>query len=520
MVSTPSPPDPFETAAAQGASNREAAIASTLLNNSNEYTPFGSRTRERTGTYTGKDAQGNKYTVPEYTYTTTLSPTEQKKYDLSTNLQTGLLGAAGNQVNAISESTSKPMDLSGSPGLVSNVRKPTLSGNIGFDGPRRVESLGNTPRMQENINLSGAPRRQGNIGMAGAPDRVGSVDLQSSYAPADGFSQDRQRVEDALYSRINPQLERDRAALETQLVNQGFTRGTEAYNNALDSQGRKENDARMQAILAGGQEQSRLLGEARAAGEFANNYGLAGAQFTNDARNAALNEELARKGFTNASRDAALNEQLASKGFTNAARQQEFTNKAAAGAFQNQARDAALNEAMTRSTFRNASQQQNYQNRLQAGAFQNDARALANQEAFALRNQPINEWSAALGASQVNAPQFQPQFRQGINPSPVADSVYRSYEAEAANARAANSGLFGLLTAPFSMFSFSDKRMKEDYGRIGETDSGIPIHKWRYKGDDEIRVGPMAQDVAKKQPEAVGVHKPTGLLGIDYSKLH
>ncbi len=73
---------------------------------------------------------------------------------------------------------------------------------------------------------------------------------------ADDGSASRTRVEDALSQRLNPQLDRDRASLENQLVNQGFTRGTEAFRNEMDSANRQGNDARLGIIAAGGQEQA------------------------------------------------------------------------------------------------------------------------------------------------------------------------------------------------------------------------------------------------------------------------
>ena len=43
-----------------------------------------------------------------------------------------------------------------------------------------------------------------------------------------------QRVEQAMFQRLNPQLTLSREAEENQLVNQGFQRGTDAFRNAMD----------------------------------------------------------------------------------------------------------------------------------------------------------------------------------------------------------------------------------------------------------------------------------------------
>lgn len=60
-----------------------------------------------------------------------------------------------------------------------------------------------------------------------------------------------QSVQDAIFSRLTPQLERQRGGLENQLANQGITRGSEAWNNAMTDQSQSENDLMTQAALQG-----------------------------------------------------------------------------------------------------------------------------------------------------------------------------------------------------------------------------------------------------------------------------
>lgn len=85
---------------------------------------------------------------------------------------------------------------------------------------------------------------------------------------------DRQQYVDALNSRLEPQLERDRAALETKLANQGVMPGSEAYREAIALSDRGRNDARTQAILQGGTYAQQ-------------EYGMG-----TDARNRAIKEQL------------------------------------------------------------------------------------------------------------------------------------------------------------------------------------------------------------------------------------
>ena len=39
--------------------------------------------------------------------------------------------------------------------------------------------------------------------------------------------------------------------------------------------------------------------------------------------------------------------------------------------------------------------------------------------------------------------------------------------------------------------------------KVGETNKGLPIYTYKYKGDDTTQMGVMAQDVEKKTPKAV-----------------
>lgn len=74
------------------------------------------------------------------------------------------------------------------------------------------------------------------------------------------FSADRRRVEDAFMDRFNKDYADKTAALDQKLRNQGVAAGTRAASDAARPIEEARNDALTQAILAGGQEQSRLQG--------------------------------------------------------------------------------------------------------------------------------------------------------------------------------------------------------------------------------------------------------------------
>jgi hypothetical protein len=53
------------------------------------------------------------------------------------------------------------------------------------------------------------------------------------------------------------------------------------------------------------------------------------------------------------------------------------------------------------------------------------------------------------------------------------------------------------------MFALSDARLKEDIEPIGLLFNGLPFYKYRFKGDDQLQTGVMAQDVERVMPDAV-----------------
>jgi hypothetical protein len=94
--------------------------------------------------------------------------------------------------------------------------------------------------------------------------------LGAGADPTFDLDAERTKTEQALLARLSPQLERQRAALETKLANQGIASGSEAWKAALDDLGRQENDLRLGITAQGGEELSRLFGLKQAEAQFAN----------------------------------------------------------------------------------------------------------------------------------------------------------------------------------------------------------------------------------------------------------
>ena len=124
----------------------------------------------------------------------------------------------------------------------------------GHDVPSFTKTTTLSPQQQQLYNQQTAIGAQEN-GIAG--QELGQL-KQSLSTPLnyDGLPQapayDRQHYEDAFNSRLEPQLQRDRAGLESQLANQGVRPGSEAYREAIALSDRGRNDSRSQSVLNAG----------------------------------------------------------------------------------------------------------------------------------------------------------------------------------------------------------------------------------------------------------------------------
>lgn len=430
---SPKAPDPYATAAAQGAQNRETAITQQELNMVNQVGPWGNVNYSQTGT----SASG----TPLYTATTTLSPSQQAIFEQTQQANQNLAKTAADQSGFLSEYLGTGIDTSGLPGLLSSFGQGY---NTNFNG---------------NLGLQTDAGLQTSVG----PGYV------TSYAGADDFSADRQRYEDALWERMAGDRAAAEAEMRTQLAQKGIQEGSAAWNSEMERMARQNTDARLATLLAGGQEQSRMVGLARDAAMFGNDsilgrFGaenaakLAGAQFGNDAR----------------------------------------TTQGQFGMAAQQAQNAALAQ--------------------QAG-FSNAARSQGMGELFALRNQPINEITALMSGSQVSNPAQMgaatPQT--GVGGVDISGLINNNYNQQVAQYNNQMGGLFGLGAATIGLFS--DERLKTDVRRIGTTDSGLPIYIYQYVWGGPYHMGVMAQDVEQVAPEAVRTHA-SGFKMVDYARVN
>ena len=425
--SSPKAPDPIKTASGQTATNIGTAIANQITGQVNQNTPYGSLTYDQTGSQRWTDPlTGRVYDIPTYTANQTLTPAGQKLQDATMATQQNLANIGRDQSALIGDLLSNPLDLNG---------LPAASGGV---------------------NLVNAVPGGGKISTIGSGPQ-----LRTSYGS--DFSADRRRVERTLMDRMQPGLDQDRAALEQRLADQGIQYGTAAYEAAMGDMGRQTNDARMSAILAGGDEQSRLVGMERDRAAFGN--------------------------------DAA---------------QQMFRNRATAASLNNAAQAQRYGQNMSGAQFTN-------QSRLQEAQAQDAARARALQERFSVRNQPLNEISSLMGGSQLQAPNFMSGLGTSVANTDYAGIVQQDYANRMAGWNA-NQGIWGgLLGGAASLFSLSDRRAKTDVEKVGKLDNGLPVYSYRYKTGGPTQIGLMAQDVVKEKSEAVK-RLPGGLMAVNYKK--
>ena len=472
----PTPPNPYATAAAQTGTNVSTGVANAFLNNVNQNTPDGSLRYDVTGNHAWTDpSTGQTYQIPTFTSTQSLSPQAQAIKDQTSGAQYNMAGMANAQSGRISSLLSNEMDLSGAP----------AAGNAaGLAGvPSAATSYGSGGNIQMGLGDYG--QQQGTFGEAG--------DITRSYGPEDNFSADRLRVEDSLNQRLNPQLAKDRSAIEQRLADQGIRYGSQAYTSAMDDWNRQANDQRLAVTAQGGQEQARM-----------NDMAAKQAGFQNAAQMQAYQQAQGRGEFANNAQMQNYQQSLGAGSFANAAQQQANSQNAAQAGFNN----AGLAQQL--------GQQQSIFNAQNAGRNQ------YMQEQYANRNQPINEITSLLSGSQVQSPNWLNSPTSQIATTDIGGLINQNFAQQSQNYQTANQnwqstmgGILGLGGKLGSAAIMSDERTKENIvpmatvfaaSEDGER-KALPISEWSYKGDPERHIGPMAQDVEKIDKRAVTTRK-------------
>lgn len=355
--SAPPPPDYAALARAQGEESRDTAIYNNAINRVNQVGPDGSITWSvRPGANPDNPQPG------DYIQTTSLSPQQQAIKDAQYGINRSFLDTAQSGIGRVADAMAGSFNTQGLPGLrtVNASGQPAVAGVN--PGQTPVSSVGTTP-LQTSLNRSGLP----------------GLD----YGTADS----RKRVEDAMMSRISPELDRQQTDLDTRLLNSGIEKGSAAWEREQARFGQQRNDALMQVQMAGGQEESRL-------------------------------SDLQR-----AQRAQLFGEEATAGSFGNTAQGQMFQQGLAAGSFANTAQDQAFARALQSGQFANSAQYQAIAQAIQAAQQANQTRGQGIQEQAFLRQLPINEINALRTGAQVSAPQFGSYYTGGTaQAAPIFDA--------------------------------------------------------------------------------------------------
>ena len=145
-------------------------------------------------------------------------------------------------------------------------------------------------------------------------------------------------------------------------------------------------------------------------------------------------------------------------------------------------------------------------------------RGQASQELLTEDNQRINQISALLGGGQVSMPNFMTGANVGAIPTTDNASIIGNSDNAKMAAWQANQASMGSMIGGLGgLFALSDERTKTDKSKIGETEDGMGIYSYRFKGQPQKQIGLMAQEVQKKKPQAVR-KGADGLLRVNYEK--
>jgi len=145
-------------------------------------------------------------------------------------------------------------------------------------------------------------------------------------------------------------------------------------------------------------------------------------------------------------------------------------------------------------------------------------------QAYQAANLPINQTTALMSGSQVTNPNPAATNMPTIPTTDYAGIVNSNFNQQEQNYQSAVSqnnalmgGMFSLAAAPLYGMKFSDRRMKTNIEKVGNV-GGHGIYKFRYKSGGPMQLGMIAQEVEKKQPDAVQTDPQSGMKMVNYGK--
>jgi hypothetical protein len=555
--------------------------------------------------YAGKGLPKNfvkTYDPQQWNQTQTLGANDQQLFNQSQATQLGLSGMALTGLDkvkqAISQGVAPDTAIQGGPAATADLMTTNVQGDFtggGLNTQGLQSNVDNAGLIKTSFDGVGQPIAQvDNNGKqiqtnANANQQAGALGagLNNSAKIQTSLGLDptllNQQATDALYKAntqyLDPQFAQSQAKMESQLANQGITRGSEAYNNAMLN----FNNQKQQAYTGA---RNQAIGQGTAAAQGLFGMGLQGAQFGNTSLGQQFGQNVTAQQLANAS--AGQNNALAqtNMGLTNAALGQQFGQNLQAGQFANSAQQQAYNQSLGAAEFQNAAQAQQYGQNLSNMQAQNAAvnqrfgmdtanQAASNsaqQQTFnaglananlnnkqlsqlynqqlqsaQLSNQASNQQLAQNQAIQQNPLNILQALRTGVQlntanlpqvgtsqPGQLANwqgadmlgaataqgqydqSVYNAQAAANAQMMSAGIGAAGALGGA-GIKAASDRRLKKNIKRIGTHVLGIGLYTWDYLWGQPFS-GVMADEVEQVMPEAIVMH-PSGFKMVNYSML-
>jgi len=281
---TPPPAPNYSLAADQtAASNLDFARQTAQANRPDEISPLGTRTWQ----------QGGDSVFDQEGYDAALEGYQTQQDVLSGLGNVGRSAYLAQNEEIFSPTRQEYTTISGDPDQWTST--VSLSPEVQSLFDKELENKG----RQADLSLSGLNSVEdifktpfsttGQVGEYAGPNYAGIEGDVPQYQGGD-YDKTRQNVSDAMMSRVNTDIDRDRSTKEAQLIAQGIPKGSEAFNREMEQLDRKQTDARQQAeIAASGQ----------AAQEFILRQGQDQQAFVNDMMSRGMSESEAINLFQN-----------------------------------------------------------------------------------------------------------------------------------------------------------------------------------------------------------------------------
>ena len=558
--------------------------------------------------YAGKGLPKNfvkSYTPQQWSQTQTLGANDQRLFNQSQATQLGLSDMALTGLdkvrNAIGESVSPEIALQRAPEanadqMTKGVQGEFAGGGLDTSGLQTdvnnagqiANSLGNVNGLSQYVVDNNADSIQLNSGANQLARGLGRGQNNANQIQTNlGIDPQllQQGTANALYQAntqyLDPQFNQQQSKLENQLANQGITRGSEAYNNAMLN----FNNQKQQAYESA---RNQAIGGATSAAQGLFGMGLQGAQFGNTALGQQFGQNVTAQQLQNTAAGQNNQNAQANMGLTNAALGQQFGQNLQAGQFANNAQQQSYNQALGTAQFQNAAQQQQYNQNLadmqtkNAAVNQRFGMDTSNQAALNnaqqqqfnaglananLNNQALSQlYGQQLQSTQQNNATSNQQLaqNQAIQQNPLnilqalrtgaqlntanlpavgvsqpgqlanwsgADmlgaanatnqynqGIYNAQSAAASQLASAGIGAAGMMGGAGIKAFASDFRLKKNIIKLGiHKTLGIGLYTWDYLWGEK-GAGVMAQELEKVMPQAVITMK-NGYKAVNYSML-